>query len=175
MRTFNVRPICAKVWNFWGPDLKCPCHSSFWPNDESTLSAEIPSKSENLLSCYPFLPFFICKGRIPNSETCALWFDTFSFPLVTPKFHEKNLNEISFALRSRLFPFQPASLNSVRRMRFKCSHLSRKCCNCNVVYKWCWKHLRDASVNKKQSKAIAKKELKPPFETLILFLFWHYL
>lgn len=123
-----------------------------------------------------FPSFFICKGRIPNSETCALWFDTFSFPLVTPKFNEKKkLNEISFALRSRLFPFQPASLNSVRRIRFKCSHLSRKCCNCNVVYKWCWKHLRDASVNKKQSKAIAKKELKPPFETLILFLFWHYL
>lgn len=91
MRTFNVRPICAKVWNFWGPDLKCPCHSSFWPNDESTLSAEILSKSENLLSCYPFLPFFICKGRIPNSETCALWFDTFSFPLVTPKFNEKKI------------------------------------------------------------------------------------
>ena len=106
MRTFNVRPICAKVWNFWGPNLKCPCHSSFWPNDESTLSAEIPSKSENLLSCYPFLPFFICKGRIPNSETCALWFDTFSFPLVTPKFHEKKFkwNFLRASFKTFSFP-----------------------------------------------------------------------
>ena len=86
---FQCATYLRKSLNFWGPDLKCPCHSSFWPNDESTLSAEILSKSENLLSCYPFLPFFICKGRIPNSETCALWFDTFSFPLVTPKFNEK--------------------------------------------------------------------------------------
>ena len=38
-----------------------------------------------------FPSFFICKGRIPNSETCALWFDTFSFPLVTPKFNEKKI------------------------------------------------------------------------------------